>query len=138
MNPQIQIHHPVIIWLRFAVRIGLFDVALLWSAGTWFWWEVWVTAVLWTVFGMVTTGYLLRNDPVLLAGRLELLSVSRDQKSWERESMILFLHRRFGADYRSRSRCGATRLERSVAVVGANRGICCPDTLPCRARLDCA
>jgi len=72
---QIQIHHPAIVWLRFAVRMGLFCCALLWSAGSWFWWEAWVTVGLWMVFGVVTTRYLLRDDPALLAERLKLAQV---------------------------------------------------------------
>jgi len=59
MFEQIQAHHPAIVWLRFAVRMGLFGGALLWSAGTWFWWEAWVTVGLWTVFGY--------DDPLFVA-----------------------------------------------------------------------
>jgi len=91
MSAQINIHHPVIVWLRFAVRMGLFAVALLWSAGTWFWWEAWVTVGFWTIFGVVTTRYLLRHDPALLAERLKLVPVSRDQKPWDRVIMVLFV-----------------------------------------------
>jgi len=90
MFEQIQTHHPAIVWLRFAVRMGLFAAALLWSAGRWLWWEAWVTVGLWAVFGVVTTRYLLRHDPALLAERLKLVPVSRDQKPWDRVIMALF------------------------------------------------
>jgi len=72
------------------VRMGVLAAALLWSAGRWFWWEAWVTVGLWTIFGAVTTRYLLRHDPALLAERLKLLPVSRDQKPWDRVIMTLF------------------------------------------------
>ncbi|MBN1929533.1 MAG: isoprenylcysteine carboxylmethyltransferase family protein [Chlorobiaceae bacterium] len=38
----------------------------------------------------MTTSYLLRHDPALLAERLKLLPVSRDQKPWDRVIMALF------------------------------------------------
>lgn len=44
----------------------------------------------WTVFGAVTIRYLLRHDPALLAERLKLVPVSRDQKPWDRAIMTLF------------------------------------------------
>jgi hypothetical protein len=31
--------NPVLLWLRFIVRMSLFAIALMWPAGTWYWWE---------------------------------------------------------------------------------------------------
>lgn len=77
--------------LRLAVRMSLFAVALMWPAGTWRWWEAWIIVLLWSVFGIVTTYYLMRHDPALLAERLKLVPIHREQKSWDKVIMSLFL-----------------------------------------------
>jgi protein-S-isoprenylcysteine O-methyltransferase Ste14 len=86
MNKQ----NPFMIWLSFVVRITLFAVALMWPAGTWQWWEAWVLVGLWTVYGLVTTIYLLRHDPALLAERLKLVPLHKEQKVWDKALMLLF------------------------------------------------
>ena len=86
MNKQ----NPFIIWLSFVVRMTLFAVALMWPAGTWRWWEAWVLVGLWTVYGLVMMIYLLRNDPALLAERLKLVPLHKDQKVWDKVLMLLF------------------------------------------------
>ncbi len=86
MNKQ----NPFMIWLSFVVRITLFAVALMWPAGTWQWWEAWVLVGLWTVYGLVMMIYLLRNDPALLAERLKLVPLHKEQKVWDKALMLLF------------------------------------------------
>lgn len=81
---------PAIIWLRFVIRMTLFAVALMWPAGTWHWWEAWVMVALWTAFGLVMTPYLLRHDPELLAERMKLVPLHKDQKVWDKVIMLLF------------------------------------------------
>jgi protein-S-isoprenylcysteine O-methyltransferase Ste14 len=68
----------------------LFAVALMWPAGTWHWWEAWVMVALWTAFGLVMTPYLLRHDPELLAERMKLVPLHKDQKVWDKVIMLLF------------------------------------------------
>jgi hypothetical protein len=41
--------NPYIIGLRFVIRMSLFALALIWPAGSWYWWEAWVMVGLWTV-----------------------------------------------------------------------------------------
>jgi protein-S-isoprenylcysteine O-methyltransferase Ste14 len=77
-------------WLSLAVRISLLAMAILWPAGTWQWWEAWVMIVMWTVYGVVTTHYLLRHDPALLAERLNFLPLHKEQKDWDKVLMSLF------------------------------------------------
>ena len=77
-------------WLSLAVRMSLIAMAILWPAGTWQWWEAWVMIVMWTVYGVVTTYYLLRHDPALLAERLKFLPLHKDQKNWDKVLMSLF------------------------------------------------
>ena len=86
MNKQ----NPIIIWLRFVVRMTLFAVALMWPAGTWKWWEAWVLVGLWAIYGFVMTMYLLRHDPALLAERLKLVPLQKEQKVWDKALMLLF------------------------------------------------
>ncbi|KPK54827.1 MAG: hypothetical protein AMS22_05305 [Thiotrichales bacterium SG8_50] len=69
----------------------LFAVALMWPAGTWRWWEAWALVVLWTGFGVVMVNYLLRHDPALLAERLKLVPLHRDQKGWDKVLMLMFV-----------------------------------------------
>ena len=90
MNKQNQLQNPAMIWLSFAVRMTLFAVALMWPAGTWFWREAWVLVGLWTVFGIVMTIFLLRHDPALLAERLRLVPLHKEQKDWDKALMLLF------------------------------------------------
>ena len=77
-------------WLSLTVRMALFATAILWPAGTWQWWEAWVMIVMWTVYGVVTTHYLLRHDPALLAERLNFLPLHKEQKDWDKVLMSLF------------------------------------------------
>ncbi|MCK4704187.1 MAG: isoprenylcysteine carboxylmethyltransferase family protein [Gammaproteobacteria bacterium] len=88
MNKQVQ--NNIKLWLQFAVRMTLFAIALMWPAGSWHWWEAWVLVGLWTAFGLVLTPYLLRHDPALLAERLKLVPLHKDQKSWDKVLMLLF------------------------------------------------
>ncbi len=81
---------PVIIWLRFVIRMTLFAVALLWPAGSLYWWEAWVMVALWAVFGLVLTFYLMKHDPELLAERMRLVPIHKDQKAWDKVIMFLF------------------------------------------------
>lgn len=81
---------PSIIWLRLFTRMTLFAIALLWPAGTWYWWEAWIVIVLWTFFGVVMTHYLLRHDPTLLAERLRLVPLDEAQMAWDKVVMLLF------------------------------------------------
>jgi len=90
MNKQNQLQNPAMIWLSFAVRMTLFAIALMWPAGTWRWWEAWVLVGLWTVFGIVMTIILLRHDPALLAERLKLVPLHKEQKDWDKVLMLLF------------------------------------------------
>ena len=82
--------NPFIIWLSFIVRITLFAIALMWPAGTWSWWEAWVLVILWTLYGLVTTIYLLHHDPELLVERLKLVPLQKEQKGWDKALMLLF------------------------------------------------
>lgn len=45
---------------------------------------------LWTVFGIVMTHYLLRHDPALLAERMKLVPLHKEQKAWDKVIMSLF------------------------------------------------
>ena len=88
---QHQLKTPAMVWLSLVVRMTLFAVALMWPAGTWYWWEAWVMVGLWAVFGAVMTNYLLCHDPALLAERLKLVPLHKDQKSWDKVIMLFFL-----------------------------------------------
>ena len=70
--------------------MSLFAVALLWPAGTWRWWEAWVLIVMWVVYGAVMTHYLLQHDPILLAERLKLVPIHKEQKYWDKLLMSVF------------------------------------------------
>ena len=83
-------HNPLKIWLSFVVRMTLFAIALMWPAGTWQWWEAWVLVGLWTIYGLMITMYLLRNDPALLSERLKLVPLHKEQKAWDKALMLLF------------------------------------------------
>ena len=90
MNKQVQIHNDFKLWFLFVVRMSLFVVALMWPAGIWHWREAWVLVGLWTVFGVVMTHYLLRHDPALLAERMKLVPLHKEQKVWDKVIMLLF------------------------------------------------
>ncbi len=77
-------------WLSLVVRMSLFAVALLWPAGTWQWWEAWVLVAMWAVFGVFMTQYLLQHDPALLAERMKLVPLHKEQKAWDKVLMLLF------------------------------------------------
>ena len=82
--------NPFMLWLSFIVRLTLFAIALMWPAGTWSWWEAWVLVILWTLYGLVTTIYLLHHDPELLVERLKLVPLQKEQKGWDKALMLLF------------------------------------------------
>ncbi|WP_455197037.1 methyltransferase family protein [Kaarinaea lacus] len=90
MTEQKQQQSNVRLWLSLVIRMTLFAIALLWPAGTIKWWEAWVIVGLWTVFGVVMTIYLSRYDPALLAERMRLLPIQKDQKAWDKLMMLLF------------------------------------------------
>jgi len=90
MNKQVQLQNDIELWLRLVVRMTLFAVALMWPAGTWRWWDAWVLVGLWTAFGLVMTNYLLRHDPALLAERMKLVPLHKEQKAWDKVIMLLF------------------------------------------------
>jgi len=90
MNKQALQFNPVLLWLRFILRMVFFTLALLWPAGTLYWWEAWVMVVLWLVFGLVMQHYLIHDDPALLSERLKLVPIHKDQKSWDKALMAIF------------------------------------------------
>jgi protein-S-isoprenylcysteine O-methyltransferase Ste14 len=83
-------HRPVVIWLRSFIRTFLFVVAVMWPAGTLYWWEAWVVVGLWSIYGVVLTQYLLRHDPALLDERLKIVPLHKEQKTWDKIIMLLF------------------------------------------------
>lgn len=90
MNERDSQKNSVKLWLSSVVRMVFFAIALLWPAGTVNWWEAWVVISLWSVYGLVMTIYLSRYDPELLAERLKLLPIQKDQKAWDKIMMSLF------------------------------------------------
>lgn len=78
------------LWFSLVVRMALFAVALMWPAGTLIWWEAWSVVGLWTAFGIVMTVFLSKHDPELLAERMKLLPIQKDQKAWDKLMMSLF------------------------------------------------
>jgi len=90
MNEQNPAQNSTKLWLSLVVRMALFAVALMWPAGTLMWWEAWIVIGLWTVFGIVMTIYLSRYDPALLAERMKLLPLQKDQKVWDKVMMSFF------------------------------------------------
>ena len=46
---------------------------------------------LWASFGLVMTPYLLRHDPELLAERMKLVPLHKDQKVWDKIFILLFI-----------------------------------------------
>ena len=83
-------YNPFMIWLRFIVRMIFFAIALMWPASTWKWWEAWVLVGLWSLYGLVIINYLLRKDHALLAERLKLVPLQKEQKTWDKALMLLF------------------------------------------------
>lgn len=81
---------PVKLWLRYIFRMVFFAVALLWPAGTWYWWEAWVVIISWTAWTFIMTLYLLRHDQALLKERLKFVPIHKEQKSWDKVIMLLF------------------------------------------------
>lgn len=90
MTEQNQQKNTIKLWLSMIVRMALFAVALMWPAGTITWWEAWAVVALWTIFSVVMTIYLSRYDPALLAERMKLLPIQKDQKAWDKLMMLLF------------------------------------------------
>jgi len=91
MNVQNPVQNSIKLWLSLVIRMALFAVALMWPAGTVMWWEAWVVIGLWTIFGIVMTIYLSRYDPALLAERMKLLPLQKDQKVWDKVMMSFFI-----------------------------------------------
>ena len=90
MTEKNSLKNSIKLWLSSVVRMVLFAIALLWPAGTLMWWEAWVVIGLWSFYGLVMTVYLSRYDPALLAERLKLLPIQKDQKVWDKLMMSLF------------------------------------------------
>lgn len=90
MTEQKQQQSNVKLWLSLVIRMTLFAIALLWPAGTIKWWEAWVVIGLWTFFSIVMSMFLSRHDPDLLAERMKLLPIQKDQKAWDKLMMLLF------------------------------------------------
>jgi len=90
MDKQALQFNPVLLWIRFIIRMSLFALALIWPAGTWNWWEAWVMVGLWLVFGLVMQHYLIHDDPALLSERLKLVPIHKDQKTWDKVLMAIF------------------------------------------------
>lgn len=90
MNKQINQQDTIKTWFSLFIRMSLFSVALMWPAGIWQWWEAWIVVGLWSVFGVVLTRFLLRHDPELLAERMKLVPLQKDQKVWDKVIMLLF------------------------------------------------
>ena len=84
-------NNTTIIWIRLTARMSLFAVALLWPAGNWLWPEAWAIIIIWSLFGVLLTSYLMRHDPALLTERLKLLPIRKGQKTWDRVIMLLFV-----------------------------------------------
>ena len=91
MSQQGVMMHPVVVWIRVVIRMALFALALMWPAGTWYWQEAWAVVVLWTLFIVVMTIYLMKHDPGLLAERMQSLPIQKDQKRWDKIIMSLFV-----------------------------------------------
>ena len=90
MTEQKQQQSNVKLWLSLVIRMTLFAIALLWPAGTIKWWEAWVVIGLWTFFSIVMSMFLSRHDPDLLAERMKLLPIQKDQKAWDKLMMLFF------------------------------------------------
>jgi len=90
MTKQNKLQSPIRIWLRFVLRMVFFAVALMWPAGTWYWWEAWVLIGLWSFFEFTMIFSLLRHDPELLAERMKLVPIQKEQKAWDKVLMVLF------------------------------------------------
>ena len=82
---------PTRIWLIFIARLLIFSIALFWPAGSWLWWEAWVVIFLWTCFALAMMVYLSRHDPALLAERMKLLPLEKDQRVWDKALMVVFV-----------------------------------------------
>ena len=82
--------NPIKFWVRAIFRMVFFAVALMWPAGTVYWWEAWVVIALWTVYDFTMTSYLLRHDPALLKERLRFVPIHQEQKSWDKVLMLMF------------------------------------------------
>lgn len=83
-------------WLSIAWRFALFPLVFLLPAGTWRWWEAWAVVGLYLMYGVVIGVYLQRQDPELLAERLEASPVQEGQKRWDSVVMVLMFIAGFG------------------------------------------
>ncbi len=75
-------------WVGAGVRMALFPLAFLWPAGTWQWWEAWVLVAMWLGWGVLMTVWLARNDPALLAARMDARPAQEDQEGWDKLWML--------------------------------------------------
>ena len=78
------------LWISLVIRMSLFAVMLMWPAGTWRWWEAWVLLGLWSLFSVAIILFLVKHDPELLAERLKVAPVQKDQKYWDKVLMLFF------------------------------------------------
>lgn len=90
MSDKSQQRNDLRLWASSVVRIALFAVALMWPAGTVKWVEAWIIVGLWSVFGFAMTLYLVHRDPELLAERLKLVPLQKEQKAWDKLLMLMF------------------------------------------------
>lgn len=90
MNDNNQQLNEFKLWVNSVVRTALFAVALMWPAGSIVWIEAWIIVGLWAVFGFAMTLYLVHRDPELLAERLKLVPIQKEQKFWDKLLMLLF------------------------------------------------
>jgi len=91
MNKFLKPNNKIILWLRLILRMSFFAVALMWPAGSIYWWEAWVIVALWSGFGLKMTHYLLHHDPELLAERMKFVPLHNEQKIWDKVLMLFFL-----------------------------------------------
>jgi protein-S-isoprenylcysteine O-methyltransferase Ste14 len=73
-----------------ALRLAMFPVLLLVSAGTWRWWEAWALFGIYLLNSVVTVTWLERRDPALLRERLKR-PWGGGQKQWDKVVMILMV-----------------------------------------------
>lgn len=95
-QPQVKAKFGAKNWLSVGWRFVLFPVVFLLPAGTWRWWEAWALVGLYLAYGAVMGVYLTRNDPALLAERLETSPVQANQAGWDKVLSVLMMVAGFG------------------------------------------
>ena len=63
----------------------------MWPAGTWRWWEAWALVGLWSAFVIAATVFLSHHDPALLAERMKLVPLQKEQKLWDKVLLSFIL-----------------------------------------------